>query len=77
MNREDAPAPKITREEAYAGVKDEQTREATAELRAMDEAFRVLHPLSDGAQKRALRWLAARLDNFPDPVYLDEIECPF
>ena len=54
-----------------------QSAAASAELDAMRKALIILHPLPADSQKRALRWIADRLDNFPDPardfdLYSDE-----
>jgi hypothetical protein len=35
----------------------------------MQDAVNLLLPLPKDSQKRALRWVADRLDNFPDPAH--------
>lgn len=46
----------------------EQHGEAEAELSAMIKILTILHPLPDDSRKRAMRWVADRLDNFTPPI---------
>lgn len=80
MKEQETPEQREKRLQAHiAAVREEQVRAATAELRAMDEVLRILHPLSPDSQKRAMRWVGDRLDNFTPPIatFLDDEECPF
>lgn len=84
------PVGEMTEEEIKAEKREQRLKEHTAkvyagqvdgavsELRAMEECVRILNRLPQDSQKRALRWVADRLDNFEPPIasFYGE-ECPF
>jgi hypothetical protein len=71
MAEEEAKAAKLEerRRERAAAALSERRGDAAAELQAMQDAVNLLLPLPKDSQKRALRWVADRLDNFPDPAH--------